>query len=52
MNDALALFPAIKVHSPALRHHRRDSIMQSWNLKTPPENGSRGPRQLFSTPEA
>jgi redox-sensitive bicupin YhaK (pirin superfamily) len=25
--------------------------MQSWNLKTPAENGSGGPRQLFSTPE-
>ena len=25
--------------------------MQSWNLKTPPENGGIGPRELFSTSE-
>ena len=24
--------------------------MRSWNLEAPPENGSRGPRELFSTP--
>jgi hypothetical protein len=49
LNDALASFPATKVLSPARRHHRKDSIMQPWSLKMPPENGSTGPRELFST---